>query len=118
MKTDITTLPFFPQLEKFVAGVNAKIEVYWKQQGFTYDSPPVVMVENVGQRYARLAKFEHRPHITGPLVAESVYCFIDLTNGDLIKGSWKAPVKNGVRGNVNDANVLDRFNHHGPLYLR
>jgi hypothetical protein len=118
MKTDITTLPFFPQLEKFVAGVNEKIAAYWKQNNFTFDTPPVVMVENVGSRYIRLAKFKHRPHFTGPLVAESVYCFVDISTGLLHKGSWRAIERNSVRGDLADPNVLDKFDHHGPKYLR
>jgi hypothetical protein len=31
----------------------------------------------------------------------SVYCFIDLTNGNILKAAgWKAPAPNGVRGNI------------------
>jgi hypothetical protein len=41
-----------------------------------------------------------------------------MTSGDLLKGSWKAPVANGVRGNVKETNVLDKFTEHGPKYLR
>jgi hypothetical protein len=36
----------------------------------------------------------------------------------LLKGTWKAPVAKGVRGNVKDANVLTKFTEHGPAYLR
>jgi hypothetical protein len=36
----------------------------------------------------------------------------------LLKGTWKAPVAKGVRGNVKDANVLTKFTEYGPAYLR
>jgi hypothetical protein len=119
MKTNLVSeSPYFHDLEKFIHGVNVIVADAWKRMNLTYNSAPVVMVENVGPRYARLAKFEQRPHLTGPLVAESVYAFFDHTTGDLLKGSWRAPVKNGVRGNVTDPNVLDKFDSHGPKYLR
>jgi hypothetical protein len=115
---DVVKLPFYPALVKFVEGVNAMVAAYWKEHNLTYNSAPVVMVESVGKRYARLATFEAEPAFSENRVAKSVYCFLDLTNGDLLKGSWKAPVARGVRGNLSDPNVLSHFNHFGPNYLR
>ena len=114
----ITDLNNNQPLVNFINGVNDLIKEYWTKNQFDFNDPPVVMVENVGRRYAKLAVFEKTPHKTGPLVANRVYCFYDLTNGDLLKGQWKAPVANGVRGNVNEPNVLDKFDWHGPKYLR
>lgn len=105
-------------LTDFIRGVNKLINDHWTNAGLDYNDPPLVMVETVGPKYAKLAVFEKRPHKTGPLVAERVYCFYNHTNGDLLKGQWKAPVANGVRGNVKDPNVLDKFDWHGPKYLR
>lgn len=110
--------PHYAALVKFIEGVNAKKVKYWSDMALTYNTPGKVMVHSVGKRFAKLATYEQRPHLTGPWVASSVYCFFDLTTGDLLKGSWKAPVANGVRGNVNDANVLDKFTQYGPAYLR
>jgi hypothetical protein len=105
-------------LVRFINGVNQLIVEGWQAARLTYNDPPVVMVENVGRRYARLAVFEKMPYKTGPLVAKSVYCFFDHTTGDLLKGSWKAPVANGVRGNLSDPDVLLKFTQYGPKYLR
>ena len=110
--------PYLNDLTKFIEGVNVKIETYWNEQGLTYNTPGVVQVVSVGKRYAKLAKMERKPWKTGPLVAASVYCFFDIFNGNLHKGTWSAPVNNGVRGNVTDPNVLDTFDWHGPKYLR
>lgn len=114
----ITDLNNNQPLVNFINGVNDLLKDYWTKNQFDFNDPPVVMVENVGRRYAKLAVYEKTPYKTGPLVANRVYCFYDLTNGDLLKGSWKAPVANGVRGNVNEPNVLNKFDWHGPRYLR
>ena len=105
-------------LTDFIRGVNKKISDYWTRMDFTHNDAPLVMVESIGKRYAKLAVFEKTPAKTGPLVARSVYCFYDMSNGNLLKGSWKAPVANGVRGNVKEIDVLDKFTEHGPKYLR
>lgn len=105
-------------LTDFIRGVNKKINDYWVSNNFTFNDPPLVMVERVGPKYAKLSVYEKQPQKTGPLVAKSVYCYYDHTNGNLLKGTWKAPVAKGVRGNVNESNVLDKFSEHGPKYLR
>jgi hypothetical protein len=115
---ELSELSFFPALIRFVAGVNQLNVKYYKTNGFTFNSPPVVMVESIGKRYARLASYEAEPAFSKTRVPKSVYCFLDLTSGDLLKGSWKAPVRNGVRGNLSDPNVLSKFNQFGPNYLR
>ena len=118
-KTDtIDALKLDIPLTDFIRGVNKKISDYWQRNNFTFNHAPVVMVESVGKRYAKLASCEHEPQFTGPLVAKGVYCFYDIKSGDLLKGTWKAPVANGVRGNVKEINVLDKFTQHGPAYLR
>ncbi len=105
-------------LTDFIRGVNKKINNYWTSMNFTHNDAPVVMVDSIGKRYAKLAVFEKSPAKTGPLVAKSVYCFYDIANGDLLKGSWKAPVANGVRGNVKETNVLDKFTEYGPASVQ
>lgn len=45
-----------------------------------------------GRKFAKVCRVSYG--------SRSVYCFIDLSNGDLLKAaSWKAPAK-GVRGNI------------------
>lgn len=48
-----------------------------------------------------------------------VHCFVDKTNGDVLKAaSWNAPAKH-ARGNIyNEKNGLDLMGAHGPAYLR
>lgn len=98
----------------FIAGVNRKIEDYWKRMDFTFAKPDKVFVHSIGSTYAKLATYRER---NGKYEVSSVYCFFNYHNGDLFKGHWKAPVANGKRGNVNDANILSRYTEHGPAYL-
>ena len=64
-----------------------------------------------GQRYVRVIR-------TGP-GSRSVHCFVDKSNGDVLKAaSWKAPAKH-ARGNVFDEkNGLGWMGEYGPAYLR
>ena len=117
-ETAIAALKNDIPLTDFIRGVNKKLNNYWTSMNFTHNDAPVVMVDSIGKRYAKLAIFEKSPAKTGPLVAKSVYCFYDIANGDLLKGSWKAPVANGVRGNVKETNVLDKFTEYGPASVQ
>ena len=49
----------------------------------------------------------------------SVHCFVDKTNGDVLKAAgWKAPAKH-ARGNIFDSNNgLGSMTEYGPAYLR
>ncbi len=114
-QTKIINSPHYAALIKFVEAINLKIEAYWSAAGLTYAKPSKVFVHSVGGKYAKLATYRDRD---GKYEVESVYCFYDVATGDLYKGGWSAPVKNGKRGNVNDADVLNKFNHYGPNYLR
>jgi hypothetical protein len=116
-ETAIAALKNDIPLTDFIRGVNKKINNYWTSMNFTHNDAPVVMVDSIGKRYAKLATFRTNP-VSKKLEADSVYCFYDIANGDLLKGTWKAPVANGVRGNVKEPNVLDKFTEHGPAYLR
>jgi len=67
-----------------------------------------------GKRYARLDRVrlsDNRP--------ESVYAFVDTTNGDVLKpASYKAPAKH-ARGNVLDeAGGMKYVGAYGPAYLK
>ena len=83
------------------------------------DTPfPTTISYEVGRRYVRVVSNRNgcRSVIHG---CRSVHCFIDSTNGDILKGSWKAPVARGVRGNINSVDGgLGCVNWHGPKYLR
>lgn len=61
----------------------------------------------IGKRYARIVR------------EGSVHCFVDLTNGDVLKAaSWSKPAKH-ARGNIFDeSNGLKLMGQYGPAYLR
>lgn len=71
-----------------------------------------------GPRYLRIAKQEY-VRATGEKTSGSVHCFLDRTNGDVLKAAgWKAPAKH-ARGNLGDAHAgLGSMGVYGPAYRR
>ncbi len=67
----------------------------------------------VGKRYIRVV----RKRVDG--TQGSVHCFVDTTNGDVLKAAgWSAPAKH-ARGNIFDEHDgLKNMNEYGPAYLR
>ena len=70
----------------------------------------------IGRRYARVFKTSG--------INTSVHSFVDIENGDILKGDWKSPVRDksgklAVRGNIwaYDLGESD-INWFGPKYLR
>jgi len=65
-----------------------------------------------GRKYAKIVTC----YVTGD--AESVWAFVDTTNGDVLKpASWRAPAKH-ARGNIFDKdNGLGSIGPYGPAYL-
>lgn len=50
---------------------------------------------------------------------ESVWCFIDLTNGDVLKPASHATPAKHARGNIFDkSNGLSMIGPYGPAYLK
>jgi len=72
---------------------------------------PATLVNVGGRRYRKIAKAEYGK-------VSSVYCFVDTTNGNVLKpASWKAPAKH-ARGNIFDNhNGLRLMSWTGPAYL-
>jgi hypothetical protein len=63
-----------------------------------------------GKKYARI--------VADDSVSRSVYCFINMENGDILKAaSWKAPAKHS-RGNIYDPNPTAGINPYGANYMR
>lgn len=98
-------------LALFLSMAQDKIDTY---MATSFPSNPVAKLElDRNRRYIRVVKGDSMGG------GRSVYCFIDKTNGNILKGSWKSPVKNGVRGNIYSGDHgADRVNHHGCEYLR
>ncbi len=85
---------FNEALEIFIAGAQVKVDL-------EYASSPSLnpkLVAMIGRRYVRVVRTDVAEH--------SAHCFVDRTNGDVLKpAGWKGPAK-GRRGNIFDA-------HHG-----
>jgi hypothetical protein len=65
----------------------------------------------LGHRYVRVVRTDYG--------SRSVHCFVDRTNGDVLKADgWKRPAKH-ARGNIFDQhNGLGSMGPYGPAYLR
>jgi hypothetical protein len=72
--------------------------------------PPLEVMD--GQRYVRVVSRDSGN-------SRSVYCFIDKSNGDILKAAtWKAPAKH-KRSNLNDEDYgLSGVGQYGAKYLR
>ena len=98
-------------LALFLSAAQDKINVYFVTNFAGLAAPTLVLDRN--RKYVRVVKEDAMGS------GRSVYCFINTENGDILKGSWKAPVKKGVRGNIfSGDHGVDRVNHHGCIYLR
>lgn len=104
--------------EKFEAAlatfINGCQRIHTRHMNREYPSlTPDIIVATLGKRYARVVRREAgRP-------GGSAHCFVDMTNGDVLKAaSWKAPAKH-ARGNIFDEhNGLGSMGEYGPAYLR
>ena len=105
------------RLAQYVGMVQEKNNAYWKAMDFTFSDPPAIVV-NYGKKYAKVVKLDQ---LNG---SRSVHSFVDMSNGDIIKGNWKAPVRTKAKGLAIRGNIFaddlgsDRVNEHGPYYLR
>ena len=79
-------------------------------QGFSR----TILIE-FGRRYAKLISADVR---NGLESAQSVFCFVDLGTGDILKAAtWKAPAKHS-RGNVLRPDRMQSVTAYGANYLR
>jgi len=94
--------------ETFFAGVQKLVEDYRAKNFPTLNK--VTFSYDIGSRYIRVVREDGQ---------KSVFCFVDRSNGDVLKAAtWKAPAKH-ARGNINDAqNGLGSIGPYGPAYLR
>tara|TARA_Y100000389_G_scaffold70635_1_gene67306 strand:- start:391 stop:783 length:393 start_codon:yes stop_codon:yes gene_type:complete len=109
------------KLNAFVSIVQRLQDDYFALNGFTF-SPSDHVTVSYGKRYARIIKQKRYWNDAGEAAIrtgdqKSVHCFVDMNNGDILKGSWKAPVKNGVRGNIFTDDPAESIDNHGTKYL-
>ena len=109
----MTEMCVMERLEHYMAMVQEKNDAYFKKAGFTFSDPPHVSAD-IGRKYARVVKNDQ---LNG---SRSVHTFVNMLNGDILKsGGWKAPQKNGVRGNIfADDLGANRVNEHGANYIK
>ena len=109
-KNNAWVAKFNPALATYVSLVQ-KVNDEYMQKNFP-TLPRVVITVDRNSKYIRIVKGnENGGH-------RSLHSFVDRTNGNILKGSWKAPVKNGVRGSIFNENPMKGMDHHGPCYLR
>jgi hypothetical protein len=102
---------FEAALASFVSGAQAIMDEH-KAKHFP-NIPRDVLTVSMGRRYAKIVRTSecgnHR----------SVHCFVDRTNGDVLKAaSWKAPAKH-ARGNIyREDNGTGSMSPYGAAYLR
>ena len=94
-----------PEFTEFLRGCEKIHLAYFKRMDYSQDPDEFSFTQ--GRRYIKVIR------------GGSVHCFVDRTNGDVLKAaSWKAPAKHS-RGNVFDGNIgLGSMNEFGPAYLR
>lgn len=93
------------EFQTFLKGCVDIYQNYVDRMGFKHNNDTFSF--NQGRRYIKVIR------------GGSVHCFVDRTNGDVLKAaSWKAPAKT-ARGNVFDKdNGLGSMGEYGPAYLR
>jgi hypothetical protein len=107
----MTMTSFDDALTSFVAGSKAIIDQYHARKGYTFGADNLGYT--VGKRYVRVHTCD------AEMKPQSAYCFVDRTNGDVLKpAGWKTPAKH-ARGNIfAEDNGLSRMGPYGPEYLR
>jgi hypothetical protein len=99
------------QIEAFMEVVRAKQKAYYDRMGYTGRMEPPVITAESGPKYIRIVESRTDSQ-------RSVYCFLNRTNGDILKSaSWKAPAKH-ARGNVNTPGYQTCLTEYGAAYLR
>lgn len=100
----------------FVSTLQALYDAHYAAEFPTLMSPAVT-ADAGGSKYRRIITTQRYHTGTGFGLdgQRSAYCFIDLSNGDILKAAgWKAPAK-GARGNIfnDNCDVGTRANVYG-----
>lgn len=104
-------MEFKETLNNFVEGVQAIFDMEKEKSDLL--SGKTLKVEEL-KRYIRISTIRNCDSLS-----ESVFCFIDKTNGDVLKpASWRGPAK-WARGNIfNEDNGLGSADYYGIKYRR
>lgn len=97
-------ITFQQALESFITKVQEMIDKDRKSSGYPFET---VIAAVPGRKYIKVTKKDTQT---------SVWCFIDVATGDILKpATWSAPAKH-ARGNIYNENPLDGCNVYGPNY--
>jgi hypothetical protein len=99
-------------LTSFINAAQAQIDAHMERKFPTLSRH--ILVEDIGRRYVRIWN-----RCEGETGRGYAYCFVDMTNGDILKPeSRKKPAKH-ARGNIFTLqNVSDAVGVYGTNYLR
>ena len=105
------TTSFEQALESFVAGCQRMVTENDKSYA-NVQFNTTLSIDPKGRKYIRIVR-------TDSAGGRSVHCFVNKTNGDVLKAAgWKAPAKH-ARGNIHDEyNGMKWMGVYGPAYLR
>jgi hypothetical protein len=112
-------MDFNTQLAGFIAGVEKMINDDYVK---SYPNLPytVSISAEWGQKFVRIVRKDiHKSNNAPTGQGGSVYCFIQIDNGDILKAAgWKAPAKH-ARGNIMQPSFgVDQVGPYGPAYLK
>lgn len=101
---------FNTALSTFLAGAQKIVDDHFATNFPSLTVP--TLTADPGRRYVRIVKSQYGND-------RSVHCFVDTTNGDVLKAAgWKVPAKH-ARGNIFNAdNGLGCMGPYGAAYLR
>ena len=104
-------MDFETRLKSFVAGCQKIIDDQF-EANYSNLVPPKLSIDPKGKKFTRIVRKNDSDHYG------AVFCFVDKTNGDVLKAAtWKAPAKH-ARGNIfADDNGLSNIRWTGPAYL-
>jgi len=98
-------------LENFVKLAQALVDNHMSST-FALNRRKVLTVES-GRRYARIVIQSE-----GDVLSRSAFCFVDMTNGDVLKPEgWKKPAKH-ARGSIFASNPVEGIGPYGALSLK
>ena len=105
------------RVELLIALINKAMLKHY-QATFTHLEAPSVGIDGNGKKYLRVSFFRFHDS-RGKSYPESVFFFVDLTNGNLLKpATYKAPELKNPRGNVFDKDILTKLTPYGVVYVR
>lgn len=107
------------ELTAFVAALSARINAHGRAEYPTCPTNWRIVEAMPGTKFVRLVSKTENP---AEYRHESAYCFIDLSNGDILKtAGWKAPAKH-ARGNIRIGGAENWWNDaltpYGAAYLK